>query len=214
MESTPEKLELITKYFDDFSPKQLAQFEGLEAAYKEWNSQINVISRKDIDHIYLHHILHSLSIAAIAAWEKGTQVIDIGCGGGFPSVPLAIFFPDVQFYAVDSIAKKLKVVDAVCEMVGITNITTKHTRVEDIKNKKFDYAVSRAVAPLKDLWKWAGPVINKKADQPNGLICLKGGDLHQEIFESGVRPKMMSIYDIFKEEYFQEKFSIQVKKGK
>jgi 16S rRNA (guanine527-N7)-methyltransferase len=214
MESTPEKLELITKYFDDFSPKQLAQFEGLEAAYKEWNSQINVISRKDIDHIYLHHILHSLSIAAIAAWEKGTQVIDIGCGGGFPSVPLAIFFPDVQFYAVDSIAKKLKVVDAVCEMVGITNITTKHTRVEDIKNKKFDYAVSRAVAPLKDLWKWAGPVINKKADQPNGLICLKGGDLHQEIFESGVRPKMMSIYDIFKEEYFQEKFIIQVKKGK
>jgi 16S rRNA (guanine527-N7)-methyltransferase len=214
MESTPEKLELITKYFDDFSPKQLAQFEGLEAAYKEWNSQINVISRKDIDHIYLHHILHSLSIAAIAAWEKGTQVIDIGCGGGFPSVPLAIFFPEVQFYAVDSIAKKLKVVDAVCEMVGITNITTKHTRVEDIKNKKFDYAVSRAVAPLKDLWKWAGPVINKKADQPNGLICLKGGDLHQEIFESGVRPKMMSIYDIFKEEYFQEKFIIQVKKGK
>lgn len=214
MESTPEKLELITKYFDDFSPKQLAQFEGLEAAYKEWNSQINVISRKDIDHIYLHHILHSLSIAAIAEWEKGTQVIDIGCGGGFPSVPLAIFFPEVQFYAVDSIAKKLKVVDAVCEMVGITNITTKHTRVEDIKNKKFDYAVSRAVAPLKDLWKWAGPVINKKADQPNGLICLKGGDLHQEIFESGVRPKMMSIYDIFKEEYFQEKFIIQVKKGK
>lgn len=214
MESTPEKLELITKYFDDFSPKQLAQFEGLEAAYKEWNSQINVISRKDIDHIYLHHVLHSLSIAAIAEWEKGTQVIDIGCGGGFPSVPLAIFFPEVQFYAVDSIAKKLKVVDAVCEMVGITNITTKHTRVEDIKNKKFDYAVSRAVAPLKDLWKWAGPVINKKADQPNGLICLKGGDLHQEIFESGVRPKMMSIYDIFKEEYFQEKFIIQVKKGK
>jgi 16S rRNA (guanine527-N7)-methyltransferase len=214
MESTPKKLELITKYFDDFSPKQLAQFEGLEAAYKEWNSQINVISRKDIDHIYLHHVLHSLSIAAIAEWEKGTQVIDIGCGGGFPSVPLAIFFPEVQFHAVDSIAKKLKVVDAVCEMVGITNITTKHTRVEDIKNKKFDYAVSRAVAPLKDLWKWAGPVINKKADQPNGLICLKGGDLHQEIFESGVRPKMMSIYDIFKEEYFQEKFIIQVKKGK
>jgi 16S rRNA (guanine527-N7)-methyltransferase len=214
MESTPKKLELITKYFDDFSPKQLAQFEGLENAYKEWNSQINVISRKDIDHIYLHHVLHSLSIAAIAEWEKGTQVIDIGCGGGFPSVPLAIFFPDVQFYAVDSIAKKLKVVDAVCEMVGITNITTKHTRVEDIKNKKFDYAVSRAVAPLKDLWKWAGPVINKKADQPNGLICLKGGDLHQEIFESVVRPKMMSIHDIFPEEYFQEKFIIQVKKGK
>ena len=137
MESTEQKLELITKYFDDFTPTQLQQLAGLEAAYKEWNSQINVISRKDIDHIYLHHVLHSLSIAAIAEWNKGTQVIDIGCGGGFPCVPMAIFFPEVQFLAVDSIAKKLKVVDAVCEMVGIKNITTKHTRVEDIKNKKF-----------------------------------------------------------------------------
>lgn len=212
MESTTKKLELITKYFADFTPKQLAQLEGLDNAYQEWNSKINVISRKDIDHIYLHHVLHSLSIAAIAEWDKGTQVIDIGCGGGFPSVPLAIFFPEVQFYAVDSIAKKLKVVDAVCEMVGITNITTKHTRVEDIKNKKFDYAISRAVAPLKDLWKWANPIIHKKPNQPNGLICLKGGDLHQEIFESGVRPKMMSIHDIFQEDYFLEKFIIQVKK--
>ena len=125
MESTEQKLELITKYFDDFTSEQLAQLSGLEAAYKEWNSQINVISRKDIDQLYLHHVLHSLSIAAIAEWEKGTQVIDIGCGGGFPCVPMAIFFPDVQFLAVDSIAKKLKVVDAVCEMVGIKNITTK-----------------------------------------------------------------------------------------
>ena len=212
MESTPEKLELITQYFADFTDEQLQQFAALEGAYKEWNAKINVISRKDIDHIYLHHVLHSLSIAAIAEWNKGTQVIDIGCGGGFPCVPMAIFFPDVQFLAVDSIAKKLKVVDAVSEMVGIKNITTKHTRVEDIKNKKFDYAISRAVAPLKDLWKWAGPIINKKPNEPNGLICLKGGDLHQEIFESGVRPKMMSIYDIFQEDYFKEKFIIQVKK--
>jgi len=212
MESPSEKLELITKYFADFTPKQLGQFEALEPAYKEWNSQINVISRKDIDHIYLHHVLHSLSIAAMAEWEKGTQVIDIGCGGGFPCVPLAIFFPEVQFLAVDSIAKKLKVVDAVCEMAGIKNITTKHTRVEEIKNKKFDFAISRAVAPLKDLWKWAGPILHKKPDQANALICLKGGDLHQEIFESGLRPKMMSIHDIFPEAYFEEKFIIQVKK--
>ena len=134
MESTEQKLELITKYFADFTPQQLTQLAGLEAAYKEWNSHINVISRKDIDQLYLHHVLHSLSIAAIAEWEKGTQVIDIGCGGGFPCVPMAIFFPEVQFLAVDSIAKKLKVVDAVCEMVGIKNITTKHTRVEDIRN--------------------------------------------------------------------------------
>ena len=212
MESPAEKLELITRYFADFTPAQLSQLAGLEAAYQEWNAKINVVSRKDIDQIYLHHVLHSLSIAAIAEWTPGTQVIDIGCGGGFPTVPLAIFFPEVQFYAVDSIAKKLKVVDAVCEMVGIKNIETKHTRVEDIKNKKFDYAVSRAVAPLKDLWRWANPVLHKKTNQPNGLICLKGGDLHQEIFESGTRPKMMPIYDIFKEDYFKEKYIIQVKK--
>jgi len=212
MESTTEKLELITRYFADFTTKQLAQLESLDAAYQEWNAKINVISRKDIHQIYLHHVLHSLSIAAIVEWEKGTQVIDIGCGGGFPSVPLAIFFPDVKFYLVDSIAKKLKVVDAVCEIAGIKNIETHHSRVEDIKNKKFDYAVSRAVAPLKDLWRWANPILQKKPNQPSGLICLKGGDLHQEIFESGVRPKMMPIYDIFPEEYFQEKYIIQVKK--
>ena len=212
MESTPEKLELITQYFADFTDKQLQQFAALEGAYKDWNAKINVISRKDIDHIYLHHVLHSLSIAAIVEWEKGTQVIDIGCGGGFPCVPMAIFFPEVQFLAVDSIAKKLKVVDAVCEVAGIKNITTRHARVEDIKNKKFDYAISRAVAPLKDLWRWADPILHKKANQLGGLICLKGGDLHQEISESGVRPKMMSIYDIFQEDYFKEKFIIQVKK--
>lgn len=213
MENASEKLDLITRYFDAFTPQQIKQLEGLEDAYKEWNSQINVISRKDIDYIYLHHVLHSLSIAAVAEWVPDTQVIDIGCGGGFPTIPLAIFFPEVQFYAVDSIAKKLKVVDAVCEMVGITNVQTKHTRVEELKNKKFDYAVSRAVAPLKDLWKWANPILIKKANQPSGLICLKGGDLHQEIFESGVRPKMMSIYEIFPESYFQEKFILQVKKS-
>jgi 16S rRNA (guanine527-N7)-methyltransferase len=212
MESAPKQLELITKYFADFTTAQINQLTELEAAYKEWNSQINVISRKDIDQLYLHHVLHSLSIAAITDWEKGTQIIDIGCGGGFPCVPLAIFFPEVHFFAVDSIAKKLKVVDAVCEWVGIKNITTQHARVESINNKKFDYAISRAVAPLKDLWRWAGPIINKKTNQPNGLICLKGGDLHQEIFESGVRPKMMSIYDIFQEDYFKEKYIIQVKK--
>ena len=205
-------MELILKYFPDLTPLQIEQFTKLYDLYIDWNSKINVISRKDIDELYSRHVLHSLSIAAIAEWEKGTQVIDIGCGGGFPCVPLAIFFPEVQFLAVDSIAKKLKVVDAVCEIAGIKNITTKHTRVEEIKNKKFDYAISRAVAPLKDLWKWAGPILHKKPDQANALICLKGGDLHQEIFESGLRPKMMSIHDIFQEAYFEEKFIIQVKK--
>lgn len=218
MESTPQKLELITKYFDDFTPAQLEQLRLLEELYKEWNTQINVISRKDIESIYLHHVLHSLSIAAIADFSKGMHIIDIGCGGGFPGVPLAIFYPEVQFHLVDSIAKKLKVVDAVCEAAGIKNITTKHTRAEDIKNRKFDFAVSRAVAPLKDLLKWSMPLI-KKPTAPvidgglrNGLICLKGGDLNQEIFESGARPKMMPIFKIFPEAYFEEKFIIHVAK--
>ena len=195
-----------------------SQFLALENVYKDWNSKINVISRKDIDSIYLHHVLHSLSIAAIAPFDDGTQIIDIGCGGGFPGVPLAIFFPNVKFHLVDSIAKKLKVVEAVCLELNIQNITIQHTRVEEIKNRKFDFAVSRAVAPLLDLWKWSSPILKKQnptqteREISNGLICLKGGDLHQEIFESNVRPKMMSIYKIFEEEYFREKFIIHVKK--
>ncbi len=215
MESTPQKLGLILQYFEDFTEKQIAQFAALDELYQEWNAKINVISRKDIDSIYLHHVLHSLSIAAIADFQPGTQVIDIGCGGGFPGVPLAIFFPEVQFHLVDSIAKKLKVVEAVCEGAGITNITIQHTRAEDIKNRKFDFAISRAVAPLKELWKWSAPLLRKKAGGEsiaNGLICLKGGDLAQEIFESGLRPKMMPIYKIFPEEYFQEKFVIHAAK--
>ena len=211
-------IDILLKYFDDFTPKQIQQFELLENLYKEWNEKINVVSRKDIDEIYLHHVLHSLSIAAIAEFKPNTNIIDIGCGGGFPGVPLAIFFPEVQFHLVDSIAKKLKVVDAVCEGANITNITTQHIRAEEIKNRKFDFAVSRAVAPLKELWKWAGPLLKKKTMDDgrytiaNGLICLKGGDLHLEISESLTRPKMMSIYKIFQEEYFMEKHILHVPK--
>ncbi len=218
MESTPQKLGLITKYFDDFSADQLQQFSLLDALYQDWNAKINVISRKDIDSIYLHHVLHSLSIAAIADFQPGTQVIDIGCGGGFPGVPLAIFFPQVQFHLVDSIAKKLKVVEAVCEGANIKNITIQHTRAEDIKNRKFDFAISRAVAPLKELWKWSAPLLRKgttgdaEHSIAKGLICLKGGDLAQEIFKSGLRPKMMPIFKIFPEEYFEEKFIIHAGK--
>ncbi len=210
MESTPQKLGLILQYFSEFTDEQIAQLTALEELYKEWNAKINVVSRKDIESIYLHHVLHSLSIAAIADFRPGTQVIDIGCGGGFPGVPLAIFFPETEFHLVDSIAKKLKVVDAVCEGAGIKNISTQHTRAEDIKNRKFDFAVSRAVAPLKDLWTWAAPLIRKGTNNgiAQGLICLKGGDLNQEISESGLRPKMMPIFKIFPEEYFQEKYII------
>lgn len=219
MESSPQKLELITKYFDDFSPKQLEQFGLLENLYKEWNAKINVISRKDIDSIYLHHVLHSLSIAAIADFEAGMNIIDIGCGGGFPGVPLAIFFPEVKFHLVDSIGKKLKVVEAVCEGADIKNITTQHCRAEEIKNRKFDFAISRAVAPLKELLQWSMPLLKKQPGAStgpdylrNGLICLKGGDLAQEIFESGARPKMMPINKIFPEPYFDEKYILHVAK--
>jgi 16S rRNA (guanine527-N7)-methyltransferase len=215
MESTPQKLGLILKYFSDFTEAQIAQFAALEALYTEWNTKINVVSRKDINSIYLHHVLHSLSIAALVEFKPGCQIIDIGCGGGFPGIPLAIFFPNTEFHLVDSIAKKLKVVEAVCEGAGIKNITTQHTRAEEIKNRKFDFAISRAVAPLKDLWTWANPLLRKGShhDIANGLICLKGGDLNQEISESGLRPKMMPIYKIFPEEYFQEKYIIHAGKN-
>ncbi len=217
MESSSQKLELIIKYFDDFTESQIKKFALLNDLYIEWNAKINVVSRKDIDSIYLHHVLHSLSIAAIADFTPGMNIIDIGCGGGFPGVPLAIFFPEVKFLLVDSIAKKLKVVEAVCEGAGINNITTQHTRAEDIKNRKFDYAVSRAVAPLKELLKWSMPLLKKQPGAAfgpdtlrNGLICLKGGDLAQEIFESGARPKMMPIIKIFPESYFEEKYILHV----
>lgn len=207
-------IELLQPYFDDFTSEQQHQFSLLKGVYTEWNEKINVISRKDIDHFYEHHVLHSLAIAAIAEWKPGTKVIDIGTGGGFPGIPLAIFFPEVQFHLTDSIGKKLKVVDAVVEALQLKNVTTQHTRSEAIRDRKFDYAVSRAVAPLKELWSWGKPLIKKGQNclLANGLICLKGGDLAQEIFESGVRPRMMPISELFKEPYFQEKYIVHVAK--
>jgi len=205
-------MEIILKYFSDFSETQLNQLRSLESLYKEWNEKINVISRKDIDGLYEKHVLHSLSIAAAFEFSPGATIIDLGTGGGFPGIPLAIFFPEVRFHLVDSIAKKLKVVEAVAENAGLKNITTQHTRVEEIKGKKFDFVVSRAVAPLKDLWRWSKPLLKTQpgANQPPGLICLKGGDLSIEIQESATRPRIMEIHDIFPEEYFKEKFILYV----
>ncbi len=207
-------MELILKYFSDFTPEQIRQLEGLAPLYKEWNEKINVISRKDIDSLYEKHVLHSLSIAASFNLEDGMNVIDIGTGGGFPGIPLAIFFPQVKFHLADSINKKLKVVQAVTEGLGLTNVTTEHIRAEEIKNRKFDLAVSRAVAPLKDLWTWAKPILRKNPRSEEsihpGLICLKGGDLAQEIQESNTRPRQMEIYKIFAEESFREKYLIYV----
>lgn len=205
-------MEILLKYFADFTNTQLRQFAALDELYRDWNSKINVISRKDIDSLYEKHVLHSLSIATQINFEPGTSIIDIGTGGGFPGIPLAIFFPDVQFHLVDSIGKKLKVVNAVAEAVGLKNVTTQQTRAEAIKNLKFDFAVSRAVAPLKDLWTWSKPLIKKgdRQELPNGLISLKGGDLTVEIFESGVRPRMVAIQNIFKEDSFKDKHLLHV----
>ncbi|HRD58058.1 MAG TPA: 16S rRNA (guanine(527)-N(7))-methyltransferase RsmG [Ferruginibacter sp.] len=207
-------MELIQKYFSDFTPQQLKQLAALKELYKEWNEKINVISRKDIDNFYLHHVLHSLTIATQFNFKKGMQIMDLGCGGGFPGVPLAIFFPDSNFHMVDSINKKLTVIKEVSAAIGLTNISTQHSRAEDIKNRKFDTVVSRAVAPLKDLLQWSKPLIKKnkqtEADEPNGLICLKGGDLTREIFESGAKPFVWDIYSLFPEEHFKEKYMLYV----
>ena len=205
-------MKIILKYFSDFTETQLKQFEALDALYKDWNSKINVISRKDIDSLYEKHVLHSLSIAAVINFDAGTNIIDIGTGGGFPGIPLAIYFPEVQFHLVDSIAKKLKVVEGVANTIGLKNVIIQHIRAEEIKNRKFDFVVSRAVAPLKDLWKWSKPLLKKGNTREfhNGLICLKGGDLAQEIHDSGLRPRMISIEEIFEEEYFKEKYLLHV----
>ena len=205
-------MEIIEKYFSDFTPKQKEQLNALLPLYKEWNEKINVISRKDIDNFYLHHVLHSLTITTQFEFEKGASIMDLGCGGGFPGVPLAIFFPETEFYMVDSINKKLNVVKEIAAAIGLTNITVKHTRAEDIKDRKFDTVVSRAVAPLKDLWQWSRPLIKRiKTDNenvPNGLICLKGGDLTKEIQESGCKPYVWDIDKVFPEEYFKEKYML------
>ncbi|MGH2564488.1 MAG: 16S rRNA (guanine(527)-N(7))-methyltransferase RsmG, partial [Ginsengibacter sp.] len=184
-------MEILSKYFSDFTEKQLQQFAALKDLYSDWNQKINVISRKDMDHFYEHHVLHSLSIAAQFDFPAGYSIMDLGTGGGFPGIPLAIFFPEVHFHLVDSINKKLKVAEAIASYIELRNLTVQHTRAEDIHNKKFDVVVSRAVAPLKDLWHWSKPLLkqvaNGQSSMISGLICLKGGDLKNEIAESACR---------------------------
>jgi len=209
-------MEEVLKFFSEFTNTQLKQFQLLQNVYSEWNEKINVISRKDIEHLYLKHVLHSLSIAAAFDFADNTSIIDIGTGGGFPGIPLAIYFPSVHFHLVDSIGKKLKVVEAVASAIELKNVTVQHIRAEEIKNRKFDFAVSRAVAPLKDLWKWSKPLLNKsrpgsKNEFANGLICLKGGDLAAEISQSDIRPNQIDLHEIFNDDYFKEKYLLYVK---
>jgi 16S rRNA (guanine527-N7)-methyltransferase len=220
MEKNKTGLELILQYFNEFTPRQLEQLEALGPLYAEWNEKINVISRKDIEHLYERHILHSLAIAAVFNFPPGSSILDLGTGGGFPGVPLAIFFPESTFHLVDSINKKLKVVQAVAAGTGLTNITTRHGRAEDIHNQKFDYVVSRAVAPLAELWRWSRPLLRTNsaaaagADRTAGhsLICLKGGDLTAEISASGLRPQAWQVDQMFDGDYFKEKYLLSVRR--
>lgn len=217
MEKDKTGLELIASFFGEFTPTQEHQFNALNELYREWNEQINVISRKDIDALYERHVLHSLAIAAVFEFKPGQHILDLGTGGGFPGIPLAIFFPEVHFHLADSINKKLKVVAGVVEGTGLKNVIVQHTRAEEIKGRKFDYVVSRAVAPLGTLWRWAKPLLlnpkpgSQLMDKP-ALICLKGGDLAQEISDSNVKPAIWEINRIFNLPYFEEKFILAVTK--
>ncbi len=204
-------MELIRKYFHTLTPTQLAQFEQLYDLYFDWNSKINVISRKDIENLYLHHVLHSLSIAQVISFKAGTTILDVGTGGGFPGVPLAIMFPEVQFTLIDSIGKKIKVGTEVSNAIGLKNITLKHLRIQDEK-AKYDFVVSRAVMPLDDLVKLVKKNIKKEGKNaiPNGLICLKGGELQHEILPYKNIADTYEINEFFKEEFFKTKKVVYV----
>lgn len=199
-------MEIIEKYFPDITPRQREQFAALKELYTEWNAKINVISRKDMDSLYLHHVLHSLSIARVCRFEEQARVLDVGCGGGFPSVPLAIMFPRTQFTSVDSIGKKITVVRGICQGAGIDNIDARHTRVEQLDGK-FDYVVSRAVTEMSTFAGWVWPKLRRgqQGTLPAGILYLKGGDLREEMARTRRPWHEYAISDMFDEEFFQTK---------
>jgi 16S rRNA (guanine527-N7)-methyltransferase len=205
-------IELLLKYFPHLTTEQQASFAKLSDVYREWNDKINVISRKDIDNLYEHHVLHSLAIAKFITFRNGSKIMDLGTGGGFPGVPLAILFPECRFHLVDSIGKKLKVIEAAKEAVGLKNIFTFHSRAEDMEYQ-YDFVVSRAVAPLRELTRWSTTKILPKHlnEKRNGLICLKGGDLTAE--KEGVKVvQIQPLSDYFSEDFFQDKSLVYVPK--
>ena len=201
-----DSVALIEQYFDNLTEEQHRQFAMLGEVYAEWNGKINVISRKDMEQVYLHHILHSLAIAKVCRFDDGAKVLDVGCGGGFPSVPLAIMFPNVQFVSCDSIGKKIRVVEGVCEAVGIKNIRTVNGRVEQLK-EQFDYIVSRAVTDMPTFVGWVRGMVRKgqQGTLPNGILYLKGGDLTEELRASRRKWVRHNISDHFNEEFFETK---------
>ena len=200
----------LKRYFPYLSPQQLKQFEALPALYNDWNSKINVVSRKDIDNLYAHHILHSLAIAKYATFTEGDRVLDAGTGGGFPGVPLAIAYPDVQFTLVDSIGKKLRVIDAICDDIGLKNVRTVHSRLESIDGT-YDFVVSRAVTRLDVMWQWVNKVIdtNHTRTTPSGLLYLKGGDIQSEI-PNNCSIQKIDLNELFNERIFDDKALVHI----
>lgn len=206
-------ISIIEKYFPNLSDVQKSQFAALDALYQDWNSKINVISRKDMDNFYEHHVLHSLGIAKFTDFADGTEILDLGTGGGFPAIPLAIIFPNVSFHAIDGVGKKIKVLNAVAESIGLTNIKGDHLRAEDVK-AKYDYVVSRAVMQMPDLVKLARPLLKPVASSalPVGVIALKGGDLTDELKPLGRNAMSESLTNYFDEEFFSTKSVVYVMK--
>lgn len=205
-------VQIINKYFPNLSEEQKSQFQQLETLYKDWNEKINVISRKDIDEFYERHVLHSLGIAKIMEFADGTKVLDIGTGGGFPGIPLAILFPNVEFTLVDSIGKKITVVNAVAESLGLKNVKAYHERAEKIKDK-FHFVVSRAVTQMPVFLRWLKGKFEKEQFNPkhNGVLYLKGGDLGEEL--AGIKCEIYHLKDQFGEEFFHTKKVVYLSKG-
>ena len=199
-------ISIITKYFPNLTPLQIKQFEQLFELYSFWNNQINVISRKDIDLLYERHVLHSIGIAKVIYFKPNTQLLDVGTGGGFPGIPLAILFPQSNFLLVDSIGKKIKVVTEVAKALGLTNVEGKHQRAEEI-NKKFDFVISRAVTEFPVFYNWVkNKFLNKNFnDLPNGILYLKGGDLKEEFGTFYSKAKFYELKNYFSEEFFETK---------
>ncbi|AVM51966.1 16S rRNA m(7)G-527 methyltransferase [Bacteroides zoogleoformans] len=204
-------MELILKYFPDLTEKQKEQFAAIYDLYLDWNSKINVISRKDVENLYEHHVLHSLGIAKVIRFKPGSQIMDLGTGGGFPGIPLAILFPEVKFHLVDSIGKKVRVATEIANSIGLENVTSRHARAEEEK-RTFDFVVSRAVMPLPDLLKIVRKNISAKQQNalPNGLICLKGGELAQEAMPFRNKTTMWDLKNIFEEDFFSTKKVVYV----
>lgn len=199
-------MQIIQKYFPDLSQEQIAQFAALGDLYTDWNAKINLISRKDIEHLYEHHILHSLGIAKFLRFKDGSRIMDVGTGGGFPGIPLAILFPQCQFLLLDSIGKKLKAASDVAQQIKLRNVEFCHSRVEDEK-RKFDFVVSRAVMPLGDLARLCRKNITPAQQNalPNGIICLKGGELSAEMQAFKNKAVLQSLSDYFEEDFFETK---------